>query len=87
MTQGRCFKCKQTVDIQNPEDKLTKNNKKYIVGNCSNGCTKKDGSPDKVSRILSSKEKSDRVKRKYTKSENLRKRKNAVVGDSLQQVI
>ena len=89
MTQGRCFKCKSNVDIINTHEKTGKNNRKFIIGNCSNGCKRKDGNLVKVSRAVSNKVISDKPKRKYNKSENmpipahLRKRKaKALISDT-----
>lgn len=45
MTQGRCMKCKTQVEIKDPEEKVSKNNMKYVIGVCPNCGTR-------VSRIL-----------------------------------
>ncbi len=80
MTQGRCFKCKWTVNIVNAKENTGKNNRKFIIGNCSNGCKKKDGNLVKVSRAVSSKTPTEKKVR--IRVPKVSKRKNALVWDN-----
>ncbi|MBS3110416.1 hypothetical protein J4227_07855 [Candidatus Woesearchaeota archaeon] len=45
MVTGRCMKCKQQVEMQNPTERITKNGMKMMQGKCPKCGTK-------VSRIM-----------------------------------
>ncbi len=85
MTQGRCFNCKKDVNIVNAREHIGKNNRKFIMGNCSNGCTRKDGNLVKVSRAVLSKTPTEKKVR--IRVPKVSKRKNALVWDNEPNVL
>jgi len=40
MAQGRCMKCKETVEIKNPQEVVMKNGMKAVKGECPKCGTK-----------------------------------------------